>query len=167
MLGAAAQAALPYLQKTLADQAVIDLKPFTADAKKRMAAAAGDFTGQANGVSANVAINDVRLLGIAFDDKTLRVITDAKGTVTVAITSLEGQDVYKRQQPQRFRLGGDAFLHADALQVLDQQRRVDPPQIETLAAREHGDRDLADFRRREHELGVRRRFCLLYTSRCV
>jgi hypothetical protein len=91
LLGEAAQAAVPYLQKTLADQAVIDLKPFTADAKKRMAAAAGDFTGQANGVSANVAINDVRLLGIAFDDKTLRVITDAKGTVTVAITSLEGQ----------------------------------------------------------------------------
>jgi hypothetical protein len=91
LLGEAAQAAVPYLQKTLADQAVIDLKPFAADAKKRMAAAVGDFTGQANGVSANVVINDVRLLGIAFDDKTLRVVTDAKGTVTVAITSLAGQ----------------------------------------------------------------------------
>lgn len=91
LLGEAAQAAVPYLQKTLADQAVIDLKPFAADAKKRMAAAVGEFTGQANGVSANVVINDVRLLGIAFDDKTLRVVTDAKGTVTVAITSLAGQ----------------------------------------------------------------------------
>jgi hypothetical protein len=91
LLGEAAQAAVPYLQKTLADQAVIDLKPFAADAKKRMAAAAGDFTGQANGVSASVAVNDVRLLGIAFDDKMLRVITDANGTVTVAITSLEGR----------------------------------------------------------------------------
>jgi hypothetical protein len=84
LLGEAAQAVVPYLQKTLADQAVIDLKPFAADA-------VGDFTGQANGVSANVVINDVRLLGIAFDDKTLRVVTDAKGTVTVAITSLAGQ----------------------------------------------------------------------------
>jgi hypothetical protein len=91
LLGEGAQAAVPYLQKTLADQAVIDLKPFTADAKKRIAAAAGDFTGQANGVSANIVINDVRLLGIAFDDQTLRVITDAKGTVSVAITSLAGR----------------------------------------------------------------------------
>ncbi len=91
LLGQAAQAAVPYLQKTLADQAVIDLKPFAADAKKRMAAAVGDFTGQAGKLGANVVINDVRLLGIAFDDKTLRIIADAKGTVTVAISSLPAQ----------------------------------------------------------------------------
>ena len=35
LLGAAAQAAVPYLQNTLADKAVIDLKPFAADARKR------------------------------------------------------------------------------------------------------------------------------------
>ncbi len=91
LLGEAAQAAVPHLQKTLADQAMIDLKPFAADAKKRMAAAAAEFTGQAPGVTANVAVNDLRLLGIAFDDKTLRVIADAKGTVAVAISSLPGQ----------------------------------------------------------------------------
>jgi hypothetical protein len=70
---------------------VIDLKPFAEDAKKRIAAAAGDFGGQASGVAANIVINDVRLLGIAYDDKVLRVVTDAKGTVTVAITALPGQ----------------------------------------------------------------------------
>ena len=43
LLGEAAKAAVPYLQKTLADQAVIDLKPFAEDAKKRMAAAVGEF----------------------------------------------------------------------------------------------------------------------------
>jgi hypothetical protein len=32
LLGAAAQAAVPYLQKALADQAVIDLKPFAVSA---------------------------------------------------------------------------------------------------------------------------------------
>ena len=91
LLGEAAQAAVPYLQRTLAENAAIDLKPFTADAKKRMAAAVGEFAGQTSGVTANVVIDDVRLLGIAYDDKTLRVITDAKGTVNVAISSLAAQ----------------------------------------------------------------------------
>src|SRR3984957_11564123 len=91
LLGEAAKAAVPYLQKTLADQAVIDLKPFAEDAKKRMAAAVGDFTGANGGVSANVVIDDLRLLGIAYDDKSLRIITDAKGNVSVAISSLAWQ----------------------------------------------------------------------------
>ena len=34
---------MPYLQKTLADKAVIDLKPFAADAKTRIAAAVSDL----------------------------------------------------------------------------------------------------------------------------
>jgi len=91
LLGEAARAAVPYLQKTLAEQAVIDLKPFAADAKKRMAAAVGEFTSQNKGVSANVAINDLRLTGIAFDAQTLRIIADAKGNASVAISSLAWQ----------------------------------------------------------------------------
>ena len=91
LLGEAAKAAVPYLQKTLADQAVIDLKPFAADAKKRMAAAVGDFTGAARGVSANVVVNDLRLIGIAYDDKNLRIVADAKGNASVAISSLTWQ----------------------------------------------------------------------------
>ena len=88
LLGAAAQAAAPYLQQTLADKAVIDLKPFAADAKKRLAAAVTSFASQANGVSGNVTITDLRLTGIAYDDKTLRVIANANGAVNVAISSL-------------------------------------------------------------------------------
>jgi Domain of unknown function (DUF4403) len=91
LLGAAAQAAVPYLQKTLADQAVIDLKPFAADAKKRIAAAVTTFASQANGVTGNVTVNDLRLTGIAYDDKTLRVIANATGAVDVAISSLSMQ----------------------------------------------------------------------------
>ena len=91
LLGAAAQAALPYLQKTLADRAVIDLKPFAADAKKRIAAAVAGFASQANGVNSNVTITDLRLTGIAYDDKTLRVIANANGAVSVAISSLSMQ----------------------------------------------------------------------------
>lgn len=88
LLGAAGQAAAPYLSKMLADQAVIDLKPFAADAKAKIAAAAGGFTEQGSGVSANVGIKDLSLDGIAFDDKTLRVITHATGSVNAAVSSL-------------------------------------------------------------------------------
>jgi hypothetical protein len=91
LLGAAAKAAAPYLQKTLADKAVIDLKPFAQDAKKRMASAVGNFATQASGLSANVAVDDLRLLSIAYDDKTLRVIANATGAVAVAISSLAMQ----------------------------------------------------------------------------
>jgi Domain of unknown function (DUF4403) len=91
VLGEAAQAAVPFLQKTLAEQAVIDLKPFAADAKKRIGAAVGDFSGQAGGLSATIAVNELRLTGIAYDDTTLRIIADAKGSVAVTISSLAGQ----------------------------------------------------------------------------
>ncbi len=91
LLGAAAQAAVPYLQKTLADKAVIDLKPFAADAKKRIAAAVGDLAAQAPGLRATVSVDDLRLAGIAYDDKTLRVIANANGAVSVAISSLSMQ----------------------------------------------------------------------------
>jgi hypothetical protein len=91
LLGAAAQAAAPYLQKTLADKAVIDLKPFAADAKQRIASAVTGLAAQGNGLSANLTISDLRLTGIAYDDKTLRVITNATGKVDVAVSSLAMQ----------------------------------------------------------------------------
>ncbi|MGC1445817.1 MAG: DUF4403 family protein, partial [Xanthobacteraceae bacterium] len=91
LLGAAAQAAAPYLQKTLADQAVIDLKPFAADAKTRIAAAVGNLAAQAPGLRASATVDDLRLVGIAYDDKTLRIIANASGSVNVAISSLSMQ----------------------------------------------------------------------------
>jgi hypothetical protein len=48
----------PYLQKMLAEKAVIDLKPFAADAKKRLAAAVGDFAAQEKGLRANVTVDE-------------------------------------------------------------------------------------------------------------
>ena len=92
LLGEAAKAAVPYLQKTLAEQAAIDLKPFAEDAKKRMAAAAGDFAGQAPGVTATVADQRTAACSASpIDDKNLRIIADAKGNVNVAISSLAWQ----------------------------------------------------------------------------
>jgi Domain of unknown function (DUF4403) len=91
LLGAAAQAAAPLLQKTLADEAVIDLKPFAADAKQRIGTAVGALAAQSQGLSANVTVNDLQLAGIAYDDHTLRVLAQANGAVDVAISSLAMQ----------------------------------------------------------------------------
>ena len=91
LLGAAAEAAAPYLQKTLADKAVIDLKPFAADAKTRIAKAVGDLAAQAPGLRATATVDDLRLTGIAYDSKTLRIIANAAGSVNVAISSLSMQ----------------------------------------------------------------------------
>jgi hypothetical protein len=70
---------------------VIDLKPFAADARQQIAAAVGSLAQQAPGLSATAQVNDLRLAGIAYDNKTLRVIANATGTVNVAISSLAGQ----------------------------------------------------------------------------
>ena len=59
LLGAAAQAAAPLLQKTLAEQAVIDLKPFAADAKQRIGTAVGALAAQSPGLAANVTVDDL------------------------------------------------------------------------------------------------------------
>ena len=56
-----------------------------------MAAAAAEFAGAAPGVTASVTVNELRLLGIAFDDKNLRIVAVAKGNVNVAISSLAWQ----------------------------------------------------------------------------
>ena len=72
----------------LAEKAVIDLKPFAADAKKRIAAAVGDFAAQGAGLRANVSVDDLRLAGVAYDSKTLRIIANANGSVNVAVSLL-------------------------------------------------------------------------------
>ena len=88
LLGAATRAAMPYLQQALADNAVIDLKPFAADAKKKIAAALAEFTKDSEGVKVDAAVDDLRLTGIAFDSGTLRVIAEADGTARVAVSRL-------------------------------------------------------------------------------
>jgi len=88
LLGTAARAAMPYVQKALAEKAVIDLKPFANDARTKIAAALAEFQHVANGVRVDTAVNGVRLTGIEFDTKTLRVIAEANGTVKVAVSQL-------------------------------------------------------------------------------
>jgi hypothetical protein len=90
LLGAAAREAMPYLQKTLADKATIDLKPFAANAQKRIADAIADFQKDDDGVRVAAEITSLRLADIAFDSKTLRVIAEANGAIDVNVTSLGG-----------------------------------------------------------------------------
>lgn len=88
LLGAAAKAAVPYLTESLAENAVIDLKPFLADARAKIGAALADFRQVTPGVIIETAITDLRLIDLAFDSKTLRIVTESAGTVKVAVTQL-------------------------------------------------------------------------------
>ncbi len=88
LLGAAARAAMPYLQNALAERATIDLKPFAADARKQIAAAIADIKLDQNGVRADPAVTDIRLAGIEYDNKTLRVIGEADGVIKVTVNKL-------------------------------------------------------------------------------
>src|SRR4051812_6260261 len=88
LLGTAARAAVPYLQKALADKGVVDLKPFASNAQKRIAGVIADFQKNEDGVRVAAEITTVRLAGIAFDSKTLRVIAEANGAINVSVTAL-------------------------------------------------------------------------------
>ncbi|ANW04039.1 DUF4403 family protein [Bradyrhizobium icense] len=88
LLGAAARAAVPHLQKTLAEKAVVDLKPFASNAQKKIAAAIADLQKNEDGLRVSAEIRKLRLAGIAFDSKTLRVIAEAEGAINVHVTAL-------------------------------------------------------------------------------
>jgi hypothetical protein len=90
LLGAAARAAMPYLQKALTEKATVDLKPFAINAQKRIAAAIADFQKNDDGVRATADISSLRLATIAFDSKMLRVIAFTEGAINVSITKLPG-----------------------------------------------------------------------------
>ena len=90
LLGAAARAAMPHLQRALAEKATIDLKPFASNAQKKIAAVISDFQKNEDGVRVAAEISSLRLADIAFDSKTLRVIAEAEGAINVYITALPG-----------------------------------------------------------------------------
>jgi hypothetical protein len=90
LLGAAARAAMPHLQRALAEKATIDLKPFATNAQKKIAAAIADFQKNEDGVRVAAEITSLQLADIAFDSKTLRVIAQAEGTINVFVTALPG-----------------------------------------------------------------------------
>jgi hypothetical protein len=90
LLGAAARAAIPHLQRVLADNATVDLKPFASNAQKKIAAVIADFQKNEDGVRVAAEISGLRLADIVFDSRTLRVIAQADGTMNVYLTALPG-----------------------------------------------------------------------------
>ena len=88
LLGAAAKAAIPYLQTALAENAVIDLKPFAANAQRSIDAALADFRAVEPGMQVDASVTELRLVDIAYDAKTLRIIAEAQGTVQASVTAL-------------------------------------------------------------------------------
>ena len=88
LLSAAARAAIPYVKDALAENARIDLKPFAANARKSIEAALADFRAPQPGVQVDAAITELRLAGIEFDAKTLRIVAEAEGSVKVAVSAL-------------------------------------------------------------------------------
>jgi hypothetical protein len=88
LLGAAARAAVPYLQHALEERATIDLKALAASARQKLAAVITDFRKNDDGLRIDAAVTGVRLGDIAFDSTTLRVVAEATGTINVAITAL-------------------------------------------------------------------------------
>jgi Domain of unknown function (DUF4403) len=88
LLGAAARAAVPHLQRALMEKATIDLKPFAANAQKKIAEAIAEFQKNDSGVRVDANIDNVGLSEVAFDSKTLRVIVEAQGAMNVAVSKL-------------------------------------------------------------------------------
>jgi hypothetical protein len=88
LLGAAARAAVPHLQRALMEKATIDLKPFAANAQKKIADAIADFQKNDGGVRVDANISSVSLSDIAFDSRTLRVIVEATGAINVYVSKL-------------------------------------------------------------------------------
>jgi hypothetical protein len=88
LFGTATRAAIPYLEKAVAEKAVIDLKPLAADARQRIGAVIAGLQKKDDGVRVEAAINSLRLASIAFDSTKLRVIAEASGAVKVTVTAL-------------------------------------------------------------------------------
>jgi Domain of unknown function (DUF4403) len=90
LLGAAARAVMPHLQKTLTEKMTLDLKPFLGDAQKMIGSAISDLQKNGDSVRVTTDISNLALADIAYDSKTLRLIAEVSGTINVMVASLPG-----------------------------------------------------------------------------
>jgi hypothetical protein len=90
LLGAAARAVMPHLQKALAEKTTVDLKPFLGNAQKMVASAISDLQKNEDGVRVAAEITSLNLADIAYDSKTLRIIAEATGTINVTVAAVPG-----------------------------------------------------------------------------
>jgi hypothetical protein len=91
LLGIAAKAAVPALQNALARQAVIDLRPALANARKGIDRALADVRVQNDGIKIDAQVTGLRLIGVEFDAQVLRVTAEIDGIARVAVAKLPAQ----------------------------------------------------------------------------
>jgi hypothetical protein len=88
LLGVAARAAVPYLEKALAANLVVDLRPSLANARKSIDKALSDFRVQREGLKTDAQVTGLRLVGIEFDSQIVRITAEIDGVARVAVTKL-------------------------------------------------------------------------------
>jgi len=88
LLGAAARAVMPHLQRAIYERTSVDLKPFAANAQAKLTEAIADMQKNENGIRVKADITGLRLTDISFDSRTLRVITEATGGISVYVSRL-------------------------------------------------------------------------------
>jgi len=88
LLGAAARAVMPHLQRAIYERTSFDLKPFATNAQTKLAEAIAAIQKNENGIRVKADITNLRLTDITFDSKTLRVIAEAAGGISVNVSRL-------------------------------------------------------------------------------
>ncbi|KIZ38904.1 MULTISPECIES: DUF4403 family protein [Rhodopseudomonas] len=91
LVGNAARAAVPYLEKVLAEKAVFDLKPAAINAERRVGTMIADLNRNEDGLRIAAEISNLKLADLAFDANKIRVTTQAEGIVRVTITKLPAE----------------------------------------------------------------------------
>ena len=81
---------VPQLEKALLEKTVIDLKPFSDNARDRIAAAIAQFQKNQSGIRVDTDVSSLTLTDIAFDARILRVTASAQGSMTVRVNALPG-----------------------------------------------------------------------------
>lgn len=88
LMGAAADAATPYLKKALAERASIDLKSLAANMQQKLSSIITGFRAMDDGLRIGAEVTSLRLGDVAFDSNKLRVIAEAEGSIEVTLTAL-------------------------------------------------------------------------------
>ncbi|MET0866516.1 MAG: DUF4403 family protein [Pseudorhodoplanes sp.] len=88
LIGAAAKAGIGSLQKALERNAVIDLKPAIANARRSIERALSEFRQNNDDVKVDATVTNLRMVGIEFDSNIVRVTVEADGIARVALTRL-------------------------------------------------------------------------------
>jgi len=86
----AARMVTSYLQQTLAEHAVLDLKPFAASAKDSITKAIATYRKNDQDLRVDAAIDSLVLSDIAFDAKIMRVTVEAGANLAVTIAKARG-----------------------------------------------------------------------------